>query len=188
MEDRLVVAAQFHDQIEANIARTMLEDHEIECRLNSELSVNNNPIFGESLADIKLMVRASHLEAAGELLRDMDEAKGDSLIDFDWDEDEEGDEENDRLVSSRLSCPECAGTRIGLGSLVHWYWSLVIFVVIGPIFLPRTAVTGWLVDYPMVVLSIGVVGGILLGTLRLFPRRCKECGFQGMHKKFLGNQ
>lgn len=186
---RTVAVASYHSPVEANIARTRLEEHDIPCRLDNEMLVGNGPVLGATNAGVRLMVREENAQAAAELLSQSRGDDEDSMLDFDWDAEDFGDEDDsDGLVASGLSCPECGSENIGFGGLFHLYWSLVILVVVGPIFIPHTSATAWLGDLQMFALPTGVFIGMWLAIFRLFPLACKDCGKSGMRKVFMGNR
>lgn len=179
------VVATYNSPVEANIARTRLEEHGIDCRLDDANILASHPLLGSAVGGIKLIVRKEDAEAAAEVLAGAVGEDEVSLMDIDWDAEEEDD---DRLVASGLSCPKCASEDIGFGSIFHGYWALVILVSFGPIFIPRTPATAWLVDYHLVALPAGIFIGLWLAIFRLFPLACKNCDTQGMRKVFQGNR
>jgi hypothetical protein len=187
MTDTTVVIATFQSPVEANIARTRLEEHGISCRLDDENMMVADPLLGAAVGGIKLVIREDDADEAVEVLRDAPAGDPGSIIDDDWDDFESDEAESSQLASSTLACPKCHSQEIGFGSLFHWYWSAVILLGIGPIFLPETAATAFLKDTHGIIFYAGAFIGFWLAVLRQFPLRCKECDAQGPRRLFQGN-
>lgn len=180
------VIATYGNPVEANIARTRLEEHGIKCRLDDANILASHPLLGSAVGGVKLIVREEDADAAAEVLAGVVGQEEISLLDAEWDTGEE--EDDDRLVASGLSCPKCGSDNIGFGKLFHGYWALVILLSFGPIFIPRTPATAWLVDNHLAALPAGIFIGLWLAIFRLFPLACKNCSTQGMRKVFQGNK
>lgn len=187
MTDTTVVIATFQSPVEANIARTRLEEHGISCRLDDENMMVADPLLGAAVGGIKLVTREDDADEATEILRDAPAGEPASIIDDDWDDFDSEEDESNRLRSSTLACPKCHSQEIGFGSLFHWYWSAIILLGIGPFFLPYTSATALLKESHVILLYAGAFIGFWLAVLRQFPLRCKECGAQGRRKLFQGN-
>ncbi len=183
MSDTAVVIATFASPVEAEIARTQLEEQGVACRLDDINTVSTDPLLGAAVGGIKLRVPADQAERASKVLEEQAHAQ---IIDEEWD-DFEDDEADDRLVSSALTCPKCHSQDIGFGKMFHAYWSVVIVSIISPMLAARMGAGPLGRDIALALPAILTFVGVWATILRIFPLRCKECGAQGKRRLFRGN-
>lgn len=100
MDETFVTVAVFNSGIEAEIARTRLEDEEIEAFIFDDTMVGMVPVLSTMLGGVKLKTSASNAERAVEILREVQEHP---LTD---------DEGTD------IRCPQCGSDNIDNG-FVH---------------------------------------------------------------------
>ncbi|MBC8045289.1 MAG: DUF2007 domain-containing protein [Fimbriimonadaceae bacterium] len=67
-EDKIIILASYHNSAEANIARGVLEQHEILCFLSNENYSELNPFFNILTGGIKLHVFEKDKEIAEMIL------------------------------------------------------------------------------------------------------------------------
>lgn len=100
MDETFVTVAVYNSGIEAEIARTRLEDEEIEAFIFDDNTIGMVPVLSTMLGGVKLKTAASNAERATEILR---EVQGHPLTD-----DEGAD----------IRCPQCGSGNIDNG-FVH---------------------------------------------------------------------
>ena len=69
MDDELVVAATFWDQLEAELAKSALVSAEIECLIQADTAGGMRPHLTMGTGGYRLLVRAEDLAAAQEVLK-----------------------------------------------------------------------------------------------------------------------
>lgn len=175
MSAQTFVVATFDNPVEANIARTQLEEHDIPCHLDDENIVSNHPMLGSAMGGVKLMVRDEDADQAAEIL---EEGFG-SIIDEEWDEFDVDEDRDDALVSSTLVCPECGSREIGFGKAFFGYWSVVLLLF-------AASIAFGSLDAGLAA-SIGFFVGLWLLLFRVFGLQCRDCGARGRRKHFQGN-
>ncbi len=116
--ERVVPLTSFMDYGEAHMARVALEFAGIDCMLADENINVIQPLYGQAVGGIKLMVRESDLEAAAKALQAAAPAAPVEVP----------ASERRELKSDSPACPECASNFVGKKGYSFW---LVLAALLG---------------------------------------------------------
>jgi len=118
-KESLVLVASFHWINDAELARMMLESHEIKCEIGYNVIINVVPIYSNATGGIKLKVRQQDYNKAIEILRE---------------------NESETVNNYKPWCPNCDSVNVKKikFNIFHYFLSLIYTFAIGAKLLAKT--------------------------------------------------